>query len=213
MTPRPLNLSVSFEAVADAVAYILTVQKAGSQAVRTVAKAFTESAVNISSLDPATDYTIRLYITTDGVESFETEATTTANSVVNYDMADFSRYTGAGYDLSELGENSVKSLYGIINELFTTGEEVAVTLPGGSKKKNKFVNRGGSTSIVDAEALLLPFEEGVGASQSASLTLSDNSSVTVTSDEANDTIGVGGTVCSPGDSLVIDGKTMTVASI
>lgn len=112
-----------------------------------------------------------------------------------------------------MNEEAVDSLLGVMNELFTTGDEVVVTLPGGSKTKTKFVNRGGSASIVDVEALLLPFDESAGASQSASLTLSDNTSVTVAYDEASGTIDVGGTVYSPGDSMVIDGKKMTVTTI
>lgn len=125
------------------------------------------------SLKPETDYTIRLYTSTGGVEyalHLENDATTTANSTANYDVADFSRGGGGGeFDLSDLNEDSAKSVY-VMNELFATGEEVVVTLPGVSKK-TKFVNRGRSASIVDAEALLLTFEEGAGASQSASLTL------------------------------------------
>jgi len=49
--------------------------------------------------------------------------------------------------------------------------------------------------MADAEALLLPFEEGAGGSQSASLSLSDNSSVTLTFGETNDTVIMWGGLC------------------
>lgn len=73
----------------------------------------------------------------------------------NYDVADFSRGGGGGeFGLSDLKKDSAKSVYAM-NELFATGEEVVATLPDVSKKKTKFVNRGRSAYIVDAEALLL----------------------------------------------------------
>lgn len=90
------------------------------------------------SLKPETDDTIRLYTSTGGVKHalhLGTDATTTANSTANYDVADFSRGGGGGeFDLSDLNEDSAKSAY-VMNELFATGEEVVVTLSGGYKKK------------------------------------------------------------------------------
>lgn len=217
LTPRPLGLGVSFEAVADAVAYMLTVRRAGGQAVRTVARGFTELTLDINSLLPETDYTVRLYVTTDGAEyalHSETTVTTLANTGPNYNASDFARQDGtAAFDLVDLHTDSVKYLFKVMNEVFTTGDDVLVTLPGGSRKKTRFINRGESASIVNVEAVLLPFEADAGASQSASLTLSDNSSVTITFDETSETVDVGGTVCSTGDSVLIDGKKMTVTSI
>ncbi|CAM9180368.1 unnamed protein product, partial [Ectocarpus sp. 12 AP-2014] len=215
--PRALGLNVSFDAVSNAVAYMLTLQRVGRRAVRTVAEGFTDLSVDVDSLKPETQYTVRLYTSTDGVEYtlyLETQATTAANAPENYSVSDFARGgAGEGYDVSDLNEDAATSLFGVINELFTTGDDVVVTLPGGSKKKTKFVKRGESASVADVEALLLPFDESAGASQSASLTLSDNSSVTLTFDEVNDTVDVGGIVCSPGDSVVIDGKKMTVTDV
>lgn len=135
-------------------------------------------------------YTIRLYTSTDaGVEyalHLETDATTTANSTANCDVADFSR-GGGGWEfhLSDLNEED--SAESCVRHERTVchrrrrGRYLA-------KKKTKFVNRGRSASIVDAEALLLLILEEAGASHSASLSLSDSSSVSLTFDETNGTV-------------------------
>lgn len=58
VTSSPLSLSATFEAVAGAVAYMLTAQKDGSgrAPIRTVSKGFTDVVVAVDSLKPETGY-------------------------------------------------------------------------------------------------------------------------------------------------------------
>lgn len=220
VTPRPLSLSVSFGAVADAVAYMLTVQKAGGQAVRTVDKGFTDLSSNIRSLKPETDYTVRLYTTTDGVEytlHLSTDATTTANTASNYSVSDFASQDGTGFNLSDLSTDSVKSLLSVMNELFTTGDEVCFPVKG-KKVKTRFVRRGGTIDLVQQESsdsisISVPFSTNGGIGQSVSLTLSDNSSVSVAYDETTEAITVAGVAYVAGDSFSLDGKKVTIIDI
>lgn len=219
ISPSPLSLAVSFESVEGSTAYKLTVQRVGPYPVRTVATGFTELVVNIDSLLPNTAYIVRLYTTSDGPDGTEyvlvskTEATTAANSASNYRVSDFAREDGDGYDLSALKEGIAESFFAVIHDLFSTGDELLVTLPGGFQKKTTFVKRGESAAIAGAEALLLPFDPSAGSSQTASLTLSDNTSVALTFDETLGTLNVGGVVCSAGDYVILDGKKATVADI
>ncbi|CAM9098658.1 unnamed protein product [Ectocarpus sp. 12 AP-2014] len=202
ITPGPLSLAVSLDAVEGSTAYKLTVQRVGSYAVRTVGEGTTELVVDIGSLRPNTAYIVRLYATSDdpdGAEyvlQSELEATTAANSASNYSVDNFARESGDGYDLSSLKEEAAASVFAVMHDLFSTGDELLVTLPGGFQKKTRFVKRGESASVVGAEALLLPFDPTAGSSQTASLTLSDNTSVTLTFDETLGTLNVGGVVCS-----------------
>ncbi|CAM9211024.1 unnamed protein product [Pylaiella littoralis] len=216
LTPRPLSIKASFGAVGGATAYRLTVQKASGDddTVRTVHTGFTDLVKNIHSLTPETEYIVRLYSTTDGAQydlHLEDSATTTANSVGNHQMSDFRNQSGA-YDLSEFDAGATRSVYEIANELFATGDAVVVSV-GGRAMTSKFVKRGETASIVGESALLLPFESTAGTSQSASLTLSDNSSVTLTFDENVGTIGFEGAEYSPGDFVVVDGRKMTFAEV
>jgi len=216
ITPSPLSLAVSFDAVESSMGYKITVQRVGPYAVRTVATGFTELVMDIGSLRPNTAYVVRLYTTSDGTEYVlhsETEATTAANSVSNYRVSDFAGTGGDGYDLSALREGAAESVFAIIHDLFSTGDELLVTLPGGFQQKTKFVKRGESAPIAGVEAMLLPFDPTAGSSQTASLTLSDNTSVVLSFDETLGTLNVGGVVCSHGDSVVLDGKKATVADI
>lgn len=217
ITPSPLGLSVSFDAVEGSTAYRMTVQRAGPYAVRTVATGVTDLVLDIGYLRPNTAYIVRLYTTSDGTQyalHSETEATTSANSASNYSVSDLAgEGGGGGYDLSALREGAAEAVFAVIHELFSTGDELLVTLPGGFQQKTKFVKRGESAPIAGVEAILLPFDPSAGSSQTASLTLSDNTSVTVTFDETVGTLNVGGEVCFPGDSVVLDGKKATVADI
>ena len=219
ITPGPLSLAVSFDAVEGSTAYKLTVQRVGPYAVRTVAKDITELVVDIGSLRPNTAYIVRLYAMSDSLDGTkyvlhsEKEATTAANSASNYSVSDFAGEGGNGYDLSDLKEAAAESVFAVIHDLFSTGDELLVTLPGGFQKKTKFVKRGESAHIAGVEALLLPFDPSAGNSQTASLTLSDNTSVNLTFDETLGTLNVGGVVCYAGDSVILDGKKATVADI
>ena len=214
LNPRPVNIVANIKEVEGASAYRVTVQVTGSDKVRVVADGFTGTKLNIQPLVPLTGYTVKQYYTTDGTlyqPSLEESTTTTdATSSRNFVIGDFKDTSGV-FDLSGLNTGASGQLYEVINEILTTGDSVKLNLSGKSTKTARFIKRGESHPIVDA--LVMPFETSGGTSQTASITLSDESEVTLTFDEVSETINVGGVAYSYGDSIVIDGKKMTIVDI
>ncbi|CAM9529402.1 unnamed protein product [Pylaiella littoralis] len=204
--PRPTSIKAVFGADGEAISYKLTVQEEGG-VEKTVETDLTVFERVVKSLAPETTYTVKVYSTLDGTtyDSFlESTTTTTENLATNYSVSDFANDSGK-YDVSEFNEDSKKLFYSVANDLFSSGESIVLSV-GGKTKTSTFVKRGETASIQDADALFLPFDSDSGSSQSASMTLSDNSTVTLTYDEEQGTIDMGGVVFSAGDHTIIDGK-------
>lgn len=214
LTARPLSIAVSFLAIDGAVAYRVTVQETGGSVV-TVADGFSGLSISAYDLKSETEYTVRLFSTSDMLSSYtlqyEETTTTLENIPANYDISDFEVEQGL-YDISDNNAGTV-FLRSVIHDVFTTGDELIVPLPNGAPTKSTFVNRGDSYTIVDKDALVIPFEADAGASQTVSMILSDSTSVAVVYDEVNETVSIGGTAYSSGDSTIIDGKKMTISDI
>lgn len=213
LTPRPLSVRVVVGPQPGATAYRLTSQTASSTE-GIVKNGFTYLEQTIRDLSPDTEYTFRLYSTSgQGYSLVDTlTVTTLENSAGSYDVNDFG---GSGqFDLSSLGTTSVRLISDVMNELFTTGDEIELSVSGArGTKKSKFVNRGGSVSITDSEALVAPFSTDAGPGQAVSLTLSDSSTVAVSYDETTEAVTVGATSYVPGDSFILDGKKTTIVDI
>lgn len=210
IVPRPLNMKVSWPAASGATAYRLTIQASGSNTAKLVKSGFSALETNVSSLVPETEYVLRIYSAADGASYnlyLEATATTLVDSVDNYDIADFIDDRGR-YDLSE-----TTGFDELLNNLFTTGDSLVVDVGSGQKKNAKFVKLGESAPISGEEALVLPFNESAGASQTATLTLSDSSTVTVVYDEVEGNVEFGGTTYSAGQSALIDGQKMTIKDV
>lgn len=208
LTARPLNIIVTIDPVAGATAYRVTVQRtSGNTSIREVVTGFTGTEVNINSLRPGTEYNVILFATSDGTQynlELEGTITTLANSAGNYDINDFDDSNG-GYNLSDLDELARQDLYGVINDLFATGDSLTIDV-GSIEKEAKFVKRGGTTSIVGEDAVLVPFDPTAGTSQTVSLTLSDTSTAVVNFDETVETVSVGGQTYNLGQYTILDGK-------
>lgn len=216
--PRPLNVRVSFGEASGAIAYRLTVQKAGddTSSARTVDTGFTDLSKNVTSLVPETEYVFRVYSTTDGSQYdpyLEGNETTLANASENYNVNDYVDEKGR-FDLSGIDTKSSASVLKVAKDLFTTGDSVIVSIKQKKvTRKTTFVNLGDTISIVGKEAVLLPFEEDGGASQSAAISLSDDSSVTLAFDDTSGTIDFGGVTYSAGDSVVVDSMKLTFVEV
>ena len=99
----------------------------------------------------------------------------------------------------------------VMNSLFESGDDVQVRLKRGKRfPKAKFVNQGDTVDVKEVEAVLLPFDETAGSSQSIGLRLSDGSTSSVLYDETADTIAIDSTVYSVGDYTVIDNMKVSV---
>lgn len=214
VTPRVVSVGVAVRPVDGATGYRLTSQKTGSPRETVVKNYFTDLDQTVRDLTPDTTYTLRLYSTTGSGFDLAGESTTStlANSASNYDVNEFG---GAGkFDLSALNSTSVALMSNFMNDLFTTGDEIDISVSGArGTKKSKFVNRGGSVSITDSEALVAPFSTDAGPGQAVTLTLSDASSVAVSYDENTEAVTVGATSYTLGESFVLDGKKTTIVDI
>lgn len=214
--PRPLNVTVSFGEASGAIAYQLTVQKTGvdTSSVRTVDTGFTETTKNVTSLVPETEYVFKVYSTTDGSQYdlyLEGNETTLANASENYNVNDYADSKGR-FNLSGIDATSSASVLKVAKNLFATGDVVILPVKK-TTRETKFVNLGDTVSIVGEEALLFPFEEDGGASQSAAISLSDDSTVTLAFDDTSGAIDFGGVTYSAGDSLVVDSLKLTFVEV
>jgi len=212
LSPGALNIMVNVSLIATVVSYKITYQKADGTE-KTAYTGIDSVSPNIASLEPETAYTVKLYEDSGSGAGYElrktAEVSTLANSVENYRADDFKDGSGK-VKLNELDETARASMSKVLNDLFVTGDVMAVN-SGRKELSAKFVKLGESVSIEDEEALLLPFDETSGASQTVNLTLSDGStSVAVTYDETADTIAVDGSTYSEGDQFVLDGQRVSV---
>lgn len=94
-----------------------------------------------------------------------------------------------------------RKLRNFIHESPLAADELGVPSTG-NKQTTTFVNLGDSLSIENVDSLIIPFTGGAGASQSASMILSDSTSLTLSYDDTNNTVIVGGSVYSSGDSII-----------
>ena len=215
---RPLNVTVSFGEASGSIAYRLTVQKAGDDTtlVRTVDTGFTDLSKNVTSLVPETEYVFRVYSTTDGSNYdpyLEGNETTLANASENYNVNDYADANGR-FDLSTIDAKSSASVLKVAKNLFATGDSVIVSMKQKkATRETTFVNLGDTVSIVGKKAVLLPFEDDGGTSQSAAISLSDDSSVTLAFDDTSGTIDFGGVTYSAGDSIVVDSMKLTFVEV
>lgn len=207
--PGPINIKTDIDAVPDAVALKLTYQ-APTGRETTAFSDFLSGSKNVKPLEPEVEYTIRLYVNSGaGYELVEEQAVSTlANSAANYQVNDFVQ--DGRIKLDGLDADAKTRMSAVMNELFTTGDKIDVSIGAKKSTEATFVNRGGISRVEDAEALLLPFDTGSGAAQTINLQLSDDSTKAVTYDEAANTIAVDSVVYNPGDIFVIDEKKCTV---
>lgn len=115
---------------------------------------------------------------------------------------------GNVYDITEAGTEVVAAA----NDIFDTGDAVAVNVLGNSTKTT-FVNRGGEVGVDGVNAVLLPFDPNVTDVQDATFTLSDATSVDIGFDQPSGQISVNGTMYSDGDYFIMDGKKVTVVDV
>lgn len=214
LTPRPLSVAVVVGPQDGATGYRITSQETGSSTERIVKNGFTNLEQTIRNLSPETEYTFRLYSTSGQGYSLVDESTVTTlqNSASNYDKTAFGDGDG-NFSLADLSQASVDALVEVMNDIFATGEEIELAIPGGKKVKTKFVKRGGNATVEEGASISVPFSKNAGAGQSASLTLSDSTIVSVSFDETTEAVTVEGTAYNSGESFVLDGKKVTIVDI
>lgn len=205
LKPGPINIRVDIGVVSGATGYHLSYQSPTGEET-TAHSSFIELRKNIGSLVPETTYTIRLYADTESGHALVDTQTiaTTANSVENYEVADF--VENGKFKLGKADG----AISGVMNDLFNTGDRLQISIGNKKDLDVGFVNVGGNARIGESDALLIPFSEGSGAEQAFGLTLGDETTVAVTYDDASNAIVVGSSVYTPGDTFVLDDKKVSV---
>lgn len=212
-TPGLTSVAFTVFPIDGATGYRLTSQETGSNSEIISLPNFTDLDQTITNLAPGTEYTFRLYFTSGTVFTLEDESiiTTLENSAENYNVNDLLGSSGR-FDISTLDNNSIGLISDVMNDLFTTDDVIDVNISG-NVVTSRFVNRGGVVDISGSDALIAPFTSGGGSGQAISMTLSDSSSVAVSYDEATEAVMIGNTTYDTGESLVFDGRKVTIVDI
>ena len=211
ITPRVSNISVSITSISGAIGYRLTSQITGNDNI--INKNFTGLQQTIYNLTPETEYTFRLYSTTDGsvYTLVETVVTTTlSNDGDNYEKIDYMDSDGI-YDVSEFNNVSIDLISDVMNDVFDTDDKIEMKL-NGIKRNSKFVNLGDTIDATDTTSIMVPFSTNSGSGQSVSLTLS-NSTSTIEYNNFTETLNIESEIYQIGNSLILDGKKVTILDI
>lgn len=160
--PRSIDIRVTIDPISRVTRHCLTTQTSGNSEIVAISS-FTELVRLLTPLEPNTTYTIGLYTSTDGPNFTFVESrseSTLANLEATYDTADYR--DGTLLDLSSLNDTARDSLSEVMNESFTTGDDVEVVLDNGFTATTELSTEGGpSTSQMPKPCcfhLTLPLE-------------------------------------------------------
>ena len=204
------SISATVVEVTGASTYQINVTESPSGTTRVAHTGISTGDFIIGGLNPETTYVLQLYADTGSGYSLEdTETVTTlANSASNYDITVYG--DNGEFDLSTLDNSSFALLDEVINDLFTTGDNLEIKL-GPKTSDVAFVKVG--EAISTEKSILVPFNSSSGSGQVITMTLSDTSNVSVSYNEVNNSITIDGSTLELGDSIIIDGKKMTVKGV
>lgn len=212
VTPSSTLVETSWLSIENAISYRMTIDPGSGESV--VVESLTPMEYTVHNLDPDTAYTLTLYSSVDGTTytlGFQESITTLSDTSANAKLSVF--LNNGVYDLSIVNDVTQYRLLSHLNDELTTGESVVLNMPKLKDKKLTLVTRGSTSTIPSGNSIIFPFTPSEGGSQSATLELSDTSTVVVTYDESNNQIDVGGTTFSEGDKFILDGKKVTVYDI
>lgn len=172
-----------------------------------------ELTARIENLVPESVYTIELDSSTTG-ETYSLvssqQITTTQNTAANFDTSIYADSNGT-FDLSDFEPGTLATISEIMDDIFSTSDVVKVMDTSGDVYDSVFLNLGGTVTIGDADAVLIPFDASQGIGQQATVTLSDNTSTLIEFDETTGEVTVGGTTYTVGQSFILDGKRILVS--
>lgn len=220
--PSPIGIGVEWGVVNDAVKYGISYSLGESgennQIIGSSDIPADTYTYKIGGVSPGQVYTVYLYYT-DNIEntpnlivaSTSVTTPTGANGAADYDK-EFFEDEDMNFDLTSLSESNLALISSVFNELFSSGDEIDIPV-NGKNIRTRFVKRGETTSIGEGLSLSIPFTTTSGSSQSASLVLSDSSTVSIEYDETTEQISISGVSYSSGESFLLDGKKVTIYDI
>ena len=204
-----INIPVVVGEIAGAIGYNISYEGPTGGEI-TAVSGTTTLEHNITGLVPDTQYTIRLYADTGSgyVLTEEVVATTLGNTAANYDKQDYAE--NGIFNLRPLMQASLGAIQSVLDGVFDTGDVLGVSIPG-KPIDASFINIADNLSIRDVDAVIIPFATTNGSGQDVNVTLSDESTiVTIAFDDTVNTITIDNVTYGPGDSLILDGKKVTV---
>lgn len=209
-TARATSISATVVEVAGASSYQINITESPSGTTLISYTGISTGDVIIGSLIPETTYVLQLSVDKgSGYVLEDTKTVTTlTNSAANYDKSVYG--SNGVFDLSTLDSSSLALLDEVMNDLFATGDKLDIKL-GTTTSDVAFVKVGEAVSTDDS--ILVPFRSTGGVGQAITMNLSDNSTVSVTYDDVNNSLNIGGSTVQVGDSIVIDGKKLTVKDL
>lgn len=215
VTPSPISLNIVWQEALGATSYSLRYTEGESSTLLSAVESTTGFRYTMRNLPPVSSYTLYLYYSVDNTKPSILIGSgtyyTLSSDPGNFDRSGFAGDSG-GFDLSGYSAASLSSLDEVMNEVFNTGDEIQIEI-GTKKTKTKFVKRGESAVIEGDTALSFGFVPSAGAGQSATITLSDSTDVTVEFDETTEELTINGAKLTSGQSIVLDGKKVTVVDI
>lgn len=220
VVPRPMSIDLEWPVVSGATAYGVkySVGEIDAEAKTTSVTSTTNLTHSVKNLLPNTMYSVYSYYsmgdTDPAVPMSSGQYMTLLNVASNHDVSSYADERG-GFDLRELSTRSLGALDDVMNDLFSTGDAVTLSLRGKGRAntKTKFVNRGDTAAIEMDVSIAMPFSASGGSGQSVTLALTDATTVDVAYDDATEEVSIGGTTYAVGDSLVLDGQKVTVFSV
>jgi len=175
-----------------------------------------ENSVNIGSLNPNIEYVFTLY-STDGAVFMEYGTALTISTLdnveANYDITYFENSDNVT-DLSSLETTELGFIDENLNNLLNTGDIVVRDVLS-SSKNTTFINIGDtidSTSSGGAGEFLIPFTQSSGAGQEVIIS-SGTENISISYDESNDQVIIGGVSYSDGESVIVDGKRLVFHNV
>ena len=212
-TPSASTILVQWALIEGMNLYKISIKESGGKEIHLLPTVNLTKIVK--NLVPETTYVVTLYSSADAGESWtkvaDTSSTTSVAAAVT--KADFLEdgviRLDDVYDVSTVKSN--------MESLFSTGDRLSLrtTVANSSKKLSAFfVEKGATVNLKDRgddDAFIAPFDSTAGSGQSFDMVLSDSSTTTVSFDEVENTVTIGGEVLSVGDSIIIDGTLMTVS--
>ncbi|AAK14465.1 unnamed protein product [Ectocarpus sp. 4 AP-2014] len=218
VVPRPMSIDLTWPAVSGATAYGVkySVGEMDAEAKTTSAASTTALRHSVRNLLSQTLYSVYTYYSMDdtdpSVPMSSGQYLTLPNVASNHDVSSYADERG-GFDLRGLSTESLSALDDVLNDIFSTGDSVTLSLRGKGETKTKFVKRGDTAAIDDGVSIAMPFSASAGPGQSVTLALTDATTVAVAYDDTTEAVLIGGTTYAAGDSLVLDGQKVTIFSV
>jgi len=212
LTPYSTLVETTWLEKAEAVSYRVTVDSGSGEII--AGNNITATETVLYNLEPLVSYTFRLYFSLDGTNYILKEtatSTTLEDTVENAYLEKFSN--GTVYDLRLLKRATRDLLEKHLSSSLSTGDEIIIEDSRLKGKKLTLVVNGSNSTIPKSNTIIFPFNPNDGASQMATIDLSNNTSTTVIYDETTNVINVGDTVYADGDIFVLDGKKVTVIDV